>query len=114
MRDDVEDALGLPSGPYEVPLVLCDRLFDATGQLRLPDVADVAEAPWIPELHGDALLVNGKLFPFLEVEPRAYRLRIVNASNTRFYRSRLERRPVLVPDRDRPGAPRRARRAAAS
>ncbi len=29
IRDDVEDAIRLPSAPYEVPLMLCDRLFDA-------------------------------------------------------------------------------------
>jgi spore coat protein A len=84
IRDDAEDALGLPSGPYEVPLMLCDRLMDASGQLTYP-TSDDPEAPWIPELYGDALLVNGKLFPYLEVEPRPYRFRIVNASNTRFY-----------------------------
>jgi spore coat protein A len=84
IRDDAEDALGLPSGPYEVPLVVSDRLFDAKGQLVYPK-SDDPKAPWIPELYGDAVLVNGKLFPYLEVEPRAYRFRIVNASNARFY-----------------------------
>ncbi len=84
IRDDVEDALELPSGPYEVPLMLCDRLLDATGQLIYP-TSDDPEAPWIPELDGDSLLVNGKLYPYLEVQPRPYRLRIVNASNTRVY-----------------------------
>ncbi len=84
IRDDVEDALGLPRGSHEVPLMLTDRLFDAVGQLVYPTSGD-PEAPWVPELAGDALLVNGKLFPYLEVEPRRYRFRVLNASNSRFY-----------------------------
>jgi spore coat protein A, manganese oxidase len=84
VRDDAEDALRLPSGRYEIPLVVCDRLFEASGQLRYP-VADVADAPWVENVQGDVHLINGKLFPFLEVEPRRYRFRMVNASNGRFY-----------------------------
>ncbi len=84
IRDDVEDALDLPRGPHEVPLVICDRLFDAEGQLRYP-VSARPEAPWVPEVFGDALLVNGALYPYLDVEPRPYRLRVLNASNARFY-----------------------------
>jgi spore coat protein A len=84
IRDEVEDALRLPSGPHDVPIVLSDRLFDAEGQLVYPTSGDPL-APWVPELEGDALLVNGKLFPYLEVEPRRYRFRVLNASNSRFY-----------------------------
>ncbi|HVW28793.1 MAG TPA: multicopper oxidase domain-containing protein [Polyangiaceae bacterium] len=84
VRDDVEASLALPEGAYEVPLVLTDRLFDEEGQLVYP-TSGVAEAPWVSEVYGDALLVNGKLSPFLDVEPRPYRFRVVNASNARFY-----------------------------
>jgi spore coat protein A len=84
VRDEVEDSLNLPSGSFEMPLVLCDRLFTAAGQLHYP-TSGVPEAPWVSEVYGDALLVNGKLFPYLEVEPRRYRFRVVNASNSRFY-----------------------------
>ena len=90
VRDDVEDALGLPGGRHEIPLVLFDRLFDAEGQLLYP-TSGAPDAPWISELYGDALLVNGKLYPYLEVEPRAYRFRVVNASNARFYLLSLAR-----------------------
>jgi spore coat protein A, manganese oxidase len=88
LRDDTEDALRLPSGKYEVPLVICDRMFDKDSQLYYP-VSDDPESPWIPEFFGDAYLVNGKLFPFLDVEPRKYRFRVLNASNGRFYRLSL-------------------------
>jgi spore coat protein A len=84
VRDDVEDALDLPRGDHEIPLVLCDRLFYADGQLDYPTSGDPA-APWVPELRGDATLVNGKLRPYLEVQPRAYRFRVVNASNGRTF-----------------------------
>ncbi len=94
VRDAVEDALRLPSGPYEVPLVLCDRTFRADGQLRYP-TSGVPGEPWIPEFYGDALLVNGKLFPYLEVEPRPYRFRLLNASNARFYYLKLSNRQTF-------------------
>jgi spore coat protein A, manganese oxidase len=83
IRDEVEAALSLPSGKYEVPLVICDRSFDEDGQLSYP-TSGVPEAPWVSEAYGDTFLINGKLFPFFEVEPRRYRVRVVNASNARF------------------------------
>jgi spore coat protein A len=84
LRDEVEAGLELPRGPYEIPLVICDRLFDEAGQLVYP-VSDLPGAPWVSEVYGDAMLVNGKLFPYLEVEPTTYRFRLVNASNARFF-----------------------------
>jgi len=84
IRDDFEDSLNLPRGKYEIPLVICDRVFDLDGQLNYPVSGD-AKSPWVPEVFGDAILLNGKLFPFLEVEPRKYRFRILNGSNGRFF-----------------------------
>jgi spore coat protein A, manganese oxidase len=84
IRDEVEDGLALPRGAFEIPLVIFDRLLDENGQLYYPK-SNMPEAPWVPEVHGDAILVNGKLYPYLDVEPRAYRFRVVNASNSRFY-----------------------------
>lgn len=84
IRDAEEDALGLPKGAYEAPLILTDRFLRKDGQLEYPESGDPA-SPWVPEVFGNALLVNGKLFPYLEVEPRKYRFRVLNASNGRFY-----------------------------
>ena len=84
VRDHVEDALNLPNGKHEVPLILCDRSFDRDGQLFYPISGD-PESPWVPEVFGDGILVNGKLFPYLEVEPRKYRFRLLNAANGRFF-----------------------------
>ena len=84
LRDDVEDSLNLPKGKYEIPLVFYDRIFDLEGQLNYP-VSGNPKSPWIPEVFGDANLVNGKLLPYLEVEPRKYRFRALNGANGRFY-----------------------------
>jgi spore coat protein A len=84
IRDEAEDALNLPSGPCELPLTLYDRDFTADGQLFYPQSAD-PEHPWVPEFSGDAILINGKIRPFVEVEPRLYRLRLLNAANSRFF-----------------------------
>jgi spore coat protein A, manganese oxidase len=84
IRDQVEDTLNLPKGRYEVPLVLLDRFFTRDADLLYP-VSPDPESPWVPEVMGNAILVNGKLFPYLEVEPRKYRFRLLNGSNSRIY-----------------------------
>ena len=84
IRDSFEDGLNLPKGEFEVPLVLTDRMIRADGQLYYP-VSQLADAPWLPEYFGDAVLINGKLLPYLEVQPRKYRFRLLNGSNGRFY-----------------------------
>ncbi|WP_263357476.1 multicopper oxidase family protein [Acidicapsa ligni] len=88
IRDEVEDALHLPSGKYEVPLVIMDRDLHEDGQLSYPVSAD-PDKPWVPEAFGAAQLVNGKLFPYLDVEARKYRFRVLNGANGRFYRLSL-------------------------
>lgn len=85
VRDPVEKSLNLPRGKYEVPLVLCDRTFDLDAQLYYP-VAQNSTNPWVSEFFGNAVLANGKLLPYLDVEPRKYRFRVLNAANTRFFR----------------------------
>ena len=84
IRDGIEDSLNLPAGKYEVPLVISDRLFTPEGQLFYP-ISGKPNSPWMPEVFGDAILVNGKLFPYLNVAARKYRFRVLNASNGRFY-----------------------------
>ena len=88
VRDPLEKTLNLPQGKYEIPLVLCDRMFDTDHQLYYP-VAQNSTFPWVAEFMGNAILANGKLFPYLDVEPRKYRFRVLNASNARFFRIAL-------------------------
>jgi len=89
LRDDVELGLNLPSGDYEVPLVVQDKIFTPTGQMFYPTTSGVpAPYPhqiWVPEFFGDTPVVNAVAYPFLDVEPRRYRLRFYNGSQARFY-----------------------------
>ncbi|HEY2685524.1 MAG TPA: multicopper oxidase [Steroidobacteraceae bacterium] len=85
VRDAGEDALNLPKGDHEIPLVILDRDIGRDGQLSYPVAAD-PKHPWVPEFFGETQLVNGKIFPYLNVEARKYRLRILNGANGRFYR----------------------------
>jgi spore coat protein A len=84
LRDSTEDALNLPSGKYELPLIFYDRDFTADGQLFY-DVSGDPESPWIPEFSADGIMVNGKIRPYVEVEPRLYRFRLLNTANSRFF-----------------------------
>jgi spore coat protein A len=88
IRDQAERQLNLPDGKYEIPLVLFDRHLRTDGQLSYPVSSDPAH-PWISEVLGEVPFVNGKVFPYLEVEPRKYRFRVLNGSNGRFYRMSL-------------------------
>jgi len=89
-------AYGLDNGgAFEptVPLVIQDRMFDTNGQLFFP--ADSAgnflwspnpEHPyWVPEFIGDTILVNGKAWPYFDVQPKRYRFLFLNGSNARTY-----------------------------
>jgi spore coat protein A, manganese oxidase len=73
---------GIPGGAYEIPLVVQDRQFNADGTFLYP-TSDIEGVTWIGEYFGDVMLVNGKVWPFLNVEPRMYRLRILNGCNAR-------------------------------
>ncbi len=78
----------LPTGPYEIGLAIQDRVFLADGSLFIPSMPEVEEGPEPsvePEFFGDFILVNGKAWPYLDVEPRQYRFRFLNGSDSRFY-----------------------------
>jgi spore coat protein A len=87
VRDQQERLLNLPCGPYEIPLMIQDKSFNKDGSLYYPRQPETSV---VPEFIGDTILVNGKVWPYLEVEPRKYRFRLLNASNTRFYRLKLD------------------------
>ncbi|WP_337192248.1 multicopper oxidase family protein [Streptomyces sp. HUCO-GS316] len=80
LTDDVEDALTLPKGRYDVTLQLRDAEFAADGSL-------VYDPKGIQRR--SVYLVNGRPRPYFEVAARAYRLRLLNTSNDRFFRLRL-------------------------
>lgn len=84
VRDEDEQALNLPAGEHDIPLMLCDRLVAQDGQLYYPVSNDPA-APWVMQCNGNLVLCNGRIFPYLDVEPRRYRFRLINVANTRFF-----------------------------
>jgi spore coat protein A, manganese oxidase len=98
IRDPGNEPAGLPNGKYEVPLAIQDRMFTTDGQLWYPNVGDNPEHPiWTPEFFGNFILVNGKIWPYLNVEPRKYRFRILDGSNARFYSLALTDRQTSTP-----------------
>jgi FtsP/CotA-like multicopper oxidase with cupredoxin domain len=74
-----EESLGLPSGEYDVPLVVQDKRLDG-GLTYNPDTDDRSIG-----MFGESILVNGTASPVLEVATRTYRFRLLNGSNARIY-----------------------------
>jgi spore coat protein A len=85
LRDEIEDSLNLPRGPFEIPLAMRDATVLPNGQLYYPGKGTTSMHPvWVPSFYGDVAVVNGKIFPYLEVEPRRYRFRMVNSCTSRY------------------------------
>lgn len=101
IRDKTETALNLPRGTFEIPLLIQDRCFNADGSLFFPttreyfdeypgpystDPVNPTDVPpvWNPEFFGNAMVVNGKVWPYLNVFKAQYRLRLANGCNARF------------------------------
>jgi len=109
IRDTPNEPAGLP-GPaprlndppgtryYEIPIVIQDRMFNTDGSLAYPAVGvnPTIHPFWVPEFFGDTILVNGRIWPHLGVEPRKYRFRFLNGSDARFYTLSLDsKRPFI-------------------
>jgi FtsP/CotA-like multicopper oxidase with cupredoxin domain len=87
IRDRRERDLGLPEGPpFEVPLLIQDRNFGLDGFGRLTGQLVHKTDPEVMEAFPPFTIVNGKVWPLLEVQPATYRLRVLNGSNARTYR----------------------------
>jgi spore coat protein A, manganese oxidase len=84
IADAAEQALNLPSGAFDIPLIIYDRTLDHDGQLLYP-VSATPGAPFVSEFYGNAVICNGKLFPYLDVQPRKYRFRLLNAANGSYF-----------------------------
>src|SRR6185369_5644313 len=99
---------------YEIPLAIQDRSFNVDGSLFYPASREffdgfagpfvpASDVPpiWNPEFFGNTIVVNGRTWPFLRVEPRRYRLRILNGCNARFLILKVVSDPLAV----RPATP---------
>jgi spore coat protein A len=102
VRDDEEDALPLPRGEREVPLMITDRAFAEDGSFAYPALDPSlrgepgVEGDFMSGVLGDCVLVNGAPWPVMEVTNTRYRFRILNASNARRYLLALEPGGALV------------------
>ncbi|MGW8321687.1 MAG: multicopper oxidase family protein, partial [Thermodesulfobacteriota bacterium] len=89
--------VGLQALGDVVPLVIQDRMFDNNGQLFFPSdsgggvlwTSNPEHPYWVPEFVGDTIAVNGKVWPYLNVEPKRYRFVFINGSNARTYQLSL-------------------------
>jgi FtsP/CotA-like multicopper oxidase with cupredoxin domain len=98
LHDQAEAGLGIPTGApgsasasYDVPVIVKDAMFATDGSLIYDDNSESG-------IYGDVVLVNGVPWPVMDVEPRKYRFRILNASVSRSYKWQLHdgRAPVPV------------------
>jgi spore coat protein A, manganese oxidase len=91
----------LPAVPYDLGLAIQDRMFTNDGQLYYPSKPEEEEEEGqpnptiLPEFFGDFILVNGITWPILDVEPRQYRFRVLNGSDSRFYNLFLSSAQVI-------------------
>jgi len=92
VTDEEQEKLALPEGEQDVPLVIQDRTFDADNQLVYVQGGAMAAMPGMASMEmlmgflGDQILVNGVPDAMLPVATRAYRLRLLNGSNSRVYK----------------------------
>jgi spore coat protein A len=79
VRDDNESALNLPTyaDGHEIPIAIQDRTFNPDGSLEYPS------NPWTDHFFGDTFVVNGKAWPYLNVDQGKYRLRLLNGCTSR-------------------------------
>jgi len=82
VSDPEEQALGLPKGQYDVPIVIQDRKFDNQNQLVYVNHMMQKMSGFL----GNQIMINGKPDFVLPVEKRSYRLRLLNGSNSRIYK----------------------------
>ena len=88
LTDAAEQEL-LPQGAYDVPITISDAMFAADGSLAYDDNSHSG-------LWGDVILVNGRPWPVMQVKPKIYRFRVLNASIARSVRLRLSNAAPLV------------------
>jgi FtsP/CotA-like multicopper oxidase with cupredoxin domain len=91
----------LPKGEFEIPLVIQAKAFFTDGELEFPrggvDRANFKNAYWDPGDDSDINLVNGKVWPNLNVKRQQYRFRALSASNGRTFNIQLDNAGTVVP-----------------
>jgi spore coat protein A len=82
----------LPSGKYDIPIAIQDRIFNTDGSMWFPTEGNnpSIHPNWQPEFFGNTIMVNGKVWPNLNVDKGQYRFRLLDGSNARFYNLKFE------------------------
>jgi spore coat protein A len=80
----------LPTGRYEVPLIIQDKTFNLDPLSGTVGQQVYDGGTWVPEFFGETSVVNGVAYPFLSVDKGVYRFRAFNGSQARFYRMSLK------------------------
>lgn len=102
VSDEEEEAVELPAGEFDVPLVLQDRTLDERNQLVYQGggsggMMGGGMMSNMMGMFGDRILVNGQVNAALDVDSQRYRLRLLNGSNARIYRLAWEdQTPLMV------------------
>lgn len=96
VSDDKEEAVELPQGKFDVPLVIQDRSFDRNNQFLYLQQGMMGRMNEMEGFLGNRILVNGKPDFNLFLSTRAYRLRLLNGSNSRIYKLAWENGEPLV------------------
>jgi spore coat protein A, manganese oxidase len=88
----------LPSRENEIPLNIQDRSFNTDGSLFYDHIgANPSIHPYVvPEFFGNTIMVNGKVWPNLNVKPQQYRFRVLNGSNARLYHLQLSNKQKFI------------------
>ncbi|CAM6019354.1 unnamed protein product [Sphagnum balticum] len=96
-REKSPPAAWLPKEQFEVLLLIGDKQFFPNGSINFPNVGDSPKTHpnWCSEYYGDTILVNGKVWPYLKVQPKKYRFRLLNGANARLFELTLSDPRIL-------------------
>jgi len=85
-------------GVSEIPIAIQDRIFTTDGEFWFPNVGinPTIHPYWVPEFFGDTIMVNGRVWPNLDVTPGWYRFRLLDGSNARFYTLSLRDQTTML------------------
>ncbi|KAH7404032.1 hypothetical protein KP509_15G007300 [Ceratopteris richardii] len=92
VNPELEREFGLPRKKFDRELMVMDKSFTKDGQIYINSTGNNPNIhpEWQPEYFGNVIIVNGKAWPYMNVQRRKYRFRIINSSNARFFRFALD------------------------
>ena len=104
-KSEIEKLPGLPDRAHEMPLVIQDKIFKADGSLVYPDQNSPQHPYWSMSFGGDTFVVNGKVWPSMNVDRTRYRFRMLNGANNRTFTLALQAPPAQGVEAAAPALP---------